>query len=286
MHLIVGAESEIGGATLRHIAGAAIGTTRRPGPLAADRRLLDLSRPLGDWRAPTGTVAACLCAAIGRVADCAADPAGSSFINVDQTIALAERLAAQGIYVLFLSTNQVFDGSIAQVSSETPPSPVSEYGRQKARAEAGLRRLLDGGAPIGILRLAKVVSPGIALLRGWAEALSQGRPIRAFADMVMAPSPVDLVAAAIAALLQARAQGLFQLSGPEDVTYAAIGRHIAARLGAPADLVEPVPAASAGMPAGATPRHTTMDSSLLRQRFGVEVPAPWVVIDAALNLTP
>jgi dTDP-4-dehydrorhamnose reductase len=283
MHLIVGAESEIGGAVLRHMAGAAIGTTRRPDRVAADRLLLDLSRPLGDWRAPAGTVSACLCAAIGRVADCAADPAGSGFVNVEQTVALAERLAAQGIHVLFLSTNQVFDGEVAQVAPDTPPAPVSEYGRQKARAEAALLRLLDGGAPIGILRLAKVVSPGIALLRSWAESLGAGRPIRAFADMVMAPSPVDLVAAAIAALLRERACGIFQLSGPEDVTYAEIGRHIARRLGVSEALVEPV---SAGMPAGSTPRHTTMDSALIRQRFGIEVPGPWAVIDAALGFTP
>ena len=61
--------------------------------------------------------------------------------------------------------------------------PVSEYGRQKARTEAALRQHMDRGAPVAILRLAKVVSPDMPLIDGWIEALAAGKPIRAFRDM-------------------------------------------------------------------------------------------------------
>jgi dTDP-4-dehydrorhamnose reductase len=284
MYLIIGGDSEIGSAARHRLAEAGeavVATTRRAGS-AAGRIPLDLAVPPGDWPVPAGVEAACFCAAIARLGDCAGDPIGSARVNVEHSVALIELLAARGIYVLFLSTNQVFDGTMSHTPPDTPTAAVSEYGRQKARAEAALVQLQRQGAPIGILRLAKVVSPGIALLRDWAEDLKAGRPIRAFADMVMAPTPVALVASTIEALLRARAPGLYQLSGPLDVTYAEIGRHIATRVGAPTSLVEPVTAASAGMPAGITPRHSTMDSSLLEQRFGISVPGPWPVIDTAL----
>lgn len=287
MFLIVGGESEIGGAVRRHLADAglaATATTRRRELVAADRPLLDLSHAPGDWPVPPGTEAACICAAVARVADCAADPIGSARINVEHSVALIERLVARGIHVLYLSTNQVFDGSSPHVVPEAPTSPVSAYGRQKARTEAALLAHLQRGAPVAILRLSKVVSPGIDLLRGWAEALGAGRRIRAFADMMMAPVPIDLVAAAIDGLLRARAGGVYQLSGPEDVSYVEIGRHIADRIGAPAALVEPVTAASAGMQEGSTPRHTTLDSARLGERFGIRVPPAWAVLDAALGL--
>ena len=161
MFLIVGGDSEIGAATSRAMKRKAKRSRPRRGAASASRptgRFSILSAPLDDWQPPQGTRAACLCAAIARLAACAADPEGSAHINVTQTLALIERLLARGIPVLFLSTNQVFDGRTPHERAEAPHSPVSEYGRQKARTEAALLRQMERGAPVAILRLAKVVS--------------------------------------------------------------------------------------------------------------------------------
>jgi dTDP-4-dehydrorhamnose reductase len=285
--LLVGGDSEIAAATMAQMQrdGVAVtATTRRHERLRHSGQVfLDLAQPLADWQPPSGVDAACLCAAIARLADCDRDPLGSALINVTRTIELTEMLVARGIFVLFLSTNQVFDGNCAHVPAEAPHSPVSEYGRQKAKAESRFRELIAKGAPLAILRLAKVVSPGMALLRQWQAALAVGQPIRAFDDMMMAPTPVTDVATAITALLVARITGVWQLTGAEDVSYTAIGGHIARRIGAEPELVQPVPAASAGMPIGSTPRHTTLDSSRLQQRFAIPVRKPWPVIDSLLD---
>jgi dTDP-4-dehydrorhamnose reductase len=261
----------------RGIAGVA--TTRRRDRAGPERPLLDLAAPLGDWRPPVGTRAACLFVAVARLAACAADPAGSAHINVTQTLALVDRLVAQKIHVLFLSTNQVFDGSRAQLPADAPHSPVSEYGRQKARTEAALMQRMQGGAPVAILRLAKVVSPDMALVRDWVGALKQQKPIRAFRDMTMAPAPTALVSDVILALLQDRAAGVFQFTGPRDVSYAETGRYLAERVRADSRLVEETSALDNGLPAGATPRNTTLDSSAIRERFALQCPDAWPVID-------
>ena len=282
MFLIVGGDSEIGAATFRAIKAqgkAVAATTRRRDRVAADRPFLDLAAPLGDWEPPPGTQAVCLCAAIARLADCANDPQGSAHINVLQTLALAEKLSARGIAVLFLSTNQVFDGLTPNVPADAPHSPLSEYGRQKAAAEAGLLRSKTNGAPVAILRLAKVVSDAMPLVGGWVRELSAGKPIRAFHDLALAPAPTDQVCAAIAALLQDRATGVFQLTGPRDVTYADMGRFLAGYLGADPALVGETSARTAGLPEGSTPRNTTLDSSRLRVLYGFEVPDVWTVVE-------
>jgi dTDP-4-dehydrorhamnose reductase len=286
MMLLIGADSEIGAATLRHMnrAGETVfGTTRRSDRASDGLIALDLSRPLDDWAPPAGTQAACIFAAIPRLAACAADPAGSAHINVTQTLALVDRLVAAGSHAVFLSTNQVFDGSFPHMPADAPRAPVSEYGCQKARTEAALERLMATGAPVSILRLSKIVSPDMPLVHGWTRALRSGEAIRAFTDMTMAPVETALVVQAIAALMNARARGIFQLTGPADVTYADVARHIARQVGADATLVEPVPAASAGMPDGATPRHTTLDSSALNRNFGITAPGPWEVVDRVVQ---
>jgi dTDP-4-dehydrorhamnose reductase len=119
----------------------------------------------------------------------------------------------------------------------------------------------------------------MALIHGWVRALKSGMPVRPFADMAMAPVETDLAIQAITALMQARMPGIFQLTGPADVTYEEAARHIAAAIGADPALIEPAAASSAGMPPGATPRHTVLDSWTLRDRFGIVAAGPWEVID-------
>ena len=175
MFLIVGGDSEIGAAAYRAMqaqGAAAAATTRHSDRVAPDRPFLDLAAPLDGWVPPPETQAVCLCAAMARLAACADDPEGSAHVNVVQTLALVEQLLARGIAVLFLSTNQVFDGRTPLERAEAPHSPVSEYGRQKARAEAALLRQMDNGAPVAILRLAKVVSDTMPLIGGFGSAVT------------------------------------------------------------------------------------------------------------------
>ncbi len=255
--LIVGGDSEIATAAAAHLRASGYvvaATTRRPERVAVDRPFLDLSRPVGDWPIPDGVSAVCFCAAIARLNDCANNPEASALINVTGTIGL-----------------------------ETPPCPVSEYGRQKAAAEVALGERMRAGAPVTVLRLAKIVSPGMELLRQWIVSLAGGKSIRAFDDMMMAPTPVAVAAAAIERLLAEPNPGIFQLSGPRDVAYSGVALRLAHSLGADPALVDPVSAYSAGLPPGSTAQHTTLDSSALRERFGIAVPDAWAVIDELLE---
>jgi hypothetical protein len=52
--------------------------------------------------------------------------------------------------------------------------------------------------------------------------------------------------------------------------------------GADPALIEPVAAADAGMPEGATPRHTTLDCGPLEERYGIRPQDPWRVVEAVL----
>ena len=286
MLLLVGGDSEVAKGTLallRDLRRPVVATTRHPEWTNPETLLLDLSAPLDGWEPPAGVRAACIFAAVARLAACQSDPAGSAHVNVVQTMALIERLLAAGIYVLHLSSNQVFDGRIPNVAPEAPTCPVSEYGRQKACAEAAIREHDSRGAPVAILRLAKVLTPDTPLLREWSAALAQDRPVHPFHDMTLAPTPIDLVARAIVALMQDEAPGLFQLTGPRDVTYADVALELAAHMGADRQLVRPTSAASANLPWGAAPPYTTLDSTRLAERYGIVAPEACAALELALG---
>ena len=282
MWLLVGGNSEIGAATHRLFkerGRSVAATTRRREQVARDRPFLDLSSSLAEWEPPAGTAAVCIFAAVARLIACESDPIGSAALNVGQTVALVDRLVARNIYVLFLSTNQVFDGTRPLVVPDAPTCPVSEYGRQKAATEAALSRRMEAGAPVAVLRLAKIVSPETALLCGWRNSLARREPINAFFDMTMAPTPVETVASAVEALLDSRMPGIFQLTGATDISYADFALRLASRMGADRQLVRPTSVASAKLPNGASPRYTTLNSDQLRATYGIAAPDLDAVID-------
>ena len=278
MKLLIGGDSELGAATYRYLAERnrkVEASTRRHDEVSPQRPYLDILHLPNDWKPSPDTDAACIFVSVARLRECATDPAGSALVNVEQTLRLIDRLISAGTYVLFLSSNQVFNGEVPGVQPDASTCPVSEYGRQKAKTEAAILERISRGASLGILRLSKVVPPSLQLIQGWVESLRNGKSIQAFDDMPIAPVPVGLAAAAIDSLLQHKAGGIYHLTGPRDVTYFDIGLHLAKELGISAELVKPVGARSAGMPEGATPRHTTLDSTVLRERYGIAVPDVW-----------
>lgn len=286
MYLLIGGDSEIGSATYRHLrrSGHAVqATTRRRNAVSPDRPFFDILHSLDEWQLPRDSDAVCVFLAVARLRDCAADPVGSANVNITQTLRLLDRLIAEGVYTLFLSSNQVFDGDTPNVPADHPFRPLSEYGRQKIQAEAAILERMAKGAPLGILRISKALSPDYQLFQDWIEALLSGEPFQAFDDMTFAPVPIGLAVRAVTALLEDKKPGVFQLSGPRDVTYAEVGRHFAKELGVSPDLIQPVSAYSAGMPEGSTPQNTTLDSTLLRERYGVTVPDVWETLVPVLE---
>jgi len=289
MFLLVGGDSEVGAATVQaaRARGIAIAsTTRRPERVAAGRPFLELAAPLEAFEPAAGTTSACICAAVARLAACAADPEGTAYINVTQTLALVDKLVARNISVLFLSSNQIFDGLAPQMPADAPYHPVNEYGRQKSLTETALLERYRRGAPVAILRISKVVSPNLPLIHDWVAAIKAKRPIRAFHDMSLSPVPVDCVCAAILALMAARARGIFQLTGPFDVTYAQVARFLVQKLGGDPGSVSETSTREGGLPDGIARPHTTLNSIRLKECYGIMAPQPWAVIEQVMVAVP
>lgn len=282
--LIVGGDSMVGTITAHHLtqAGFAVrATTRRPAAAGPDRPFVDLAAGMWDRLGDGRFRAAVLCAAVARVADCRRDPAATAAVNVTGTVGLATWLARRGTPVLLLSTNHVFDGSRPQRPAGDPTCPASEYGRQKAAAEAAVLGLPRGS----VLRLTKVVHPGLPLFDGWAADLRAGRPIAPFSDFPFAPVTADLVARTIRSILAAGCgAGIWQLSAPDDITYADAALHIARSLGCDPALVRPVAGVAHTMMGGEQPsRCTSLDTTRVRDELKLTPPSAVEAIATCLD---
>ena len=278
--LVIGGDGQIGAALLTRLAEdgwAAVATTRHPEQVNERHLFLDLSDDLTNWRPPADVAVAYLCAAVTSVARCQADPAGTRRLNVDALWTVSQALLAAGAFIVFPSTNLVFDGSVACRAATDPVSPLTEYGRQKATLE---QRLLTSGGQTAVVRLTKVLSAENRLFRDWTTQLGAGETIHPFSDMVMAPIALALATEVLLKVGNGRVSGITQVSAAEDVTYEEAARALAVRLGAGDEQIQPIRTAEDGVMPEAVPRHTTLDTSRLCREIGLHPPQPWETLEA------
>jgi len=282
--LVVGADSAIGQSVLAELLRQgkdAVGTTRRRERVDDDCLWLDLSSDLERWQPPFPVGAAVLCAGATKFAACERDPEQSAQVNIHGTVTLGRRLIGQGAFLILLSSNAVFDGTVPFAPAEAPVSPTTEYGRQKCEAERRLRELSE---EVAIVRFSKVLSPRDSLLHSWLVKLRQGTAIHPFSDRAMAPVSLAFAVRVLELVTASRTRGIVQASANRDITYAEAAHYLARRIGADASLVQPTSMERSGLSLRNSATHTTLNSSRLDGAFGIEAPTPWAAIDAAIGM--
>jgi dTDP-4-dehydrorhamnose reductase len=77
----------------------------------------------------------------------------TQLLNVDTTGAIAGACDRCGAWLIYVSTDQVFDGTSPPYGTDAEPNPITEYGRQKRRAE---RLLLETSPRAAVLRVPQI----------------------------------------------------------------------------------------------------------------------------------
>ena len=266
---------------LRQTGFSVLGTTRRRDHVNQECLYLDLADDLRHWRPPHPVDVVLLCAGETRMQACRNNPAESAKINVQGVLQLAKNLQSGGAFIICLSTNQVYDGSVPFRSPRDPCCPITEYGRQKAEVE---RRLSQAGAPGAIVRLTKILGPRTPPFASWAEALRRGQSIHPRSDMTLAPVPLSCVVSVLLLIAGRRLPGIFHVSGDRDVSYEAAARAGASALGADPRLLKPVKAGENEVDSEPSPVHTTLDMEVLKLTLGIVPPsAPWIIETAFVH---
>jgi dTDP-4-dehydrorhamnose reductase len=189
---------------------------------------------------------------------------------------IAARLAGAGVLTILLSTSAVRDCKEPGMSAERPRAPASLYGQFKAEAEEAVLKHGEFGA---VVRLTKVLTPDMRLMGDWIATLRAGREIAAIRDLTIAPLTMRHVVGALIAIADARAGGIWQISGASDIAYDGIARYLAIKLGLSASLVRSITAAEKGLPAEDVTAYTSLDCARLRAAAGFVPPEPETVID-------
>jgi dTDP-4-dehydrorhamnose reductase len=142
---------------------------------------------------------------------CARDPERAYHANALGTQNVALACAACGAAMVYVSTNEVFDGEATEPYREwDPPHPINPYARSKAAGEWFVRHLLTR---FYIARTAWLYAPGGRNFPHRIIQLADEREVlRVVADEVGNPTYAPDLAAAIAALIRTGAYGVYHLT--------------------------------------------------------------------------
>lgn len=152
-------------------------------------------------------------ASINNIDKCFDNPALSHFVNVTQTIALIDTLARQGTKIVFLSTDQVFDGVYGGYSEQSTVCPANLYGEQKYLVEKHLLEKYPDNCIVA--RLSKTYGEGLHIRSMFSEImenLNRGQQVKAATDQVFNPTTALFVAKAVEQLLKQDFNGLIHIA--------------------------------------------------------------------------
>lgn len=259
--LVVGGDGLIGrrlASDASSFADSIITSSRRPDPQPhphSTRVFADLASGEISAAVDVRSDVAFLCAAMTNMQKCRDNPELSWKINVAGTAELASELVRQGCFVVFLSSNTVFDGNEPWPIEGTPHSPNTEYGRQKAAVEKQLLAIPGADRQIAIVRLSKVLSAYSGVAAEFTARLLNGVRCRPFSDLFISPVSLRYVSDGLIGIAVRRCGGIYHLSGDKEISYVDFALRLAERLGIDPSLIDPVTASHAGVDVLFQPRH-------------------------------
>ena len=164
-------------------------------------------------------------AALGDVDACERHPDEAHRVNVQGTESIARAAVEVGARLIYISTDQVYDGVKGHYDEVDVALPLMVYGRTKLEGEHRVATVCRDAV---VLRL--------ALMYGWgtptrlnfvdwlAEQLHAGQEVPLFVDQFRTPLFVAQAAEAVGRLIEApEVRGVFNLGGGERVNRYAFG---------------------------------------------------------------
>lgn len=160
---------------------------------------------------------------------CEQNPRDSFLSNVQSTQILSEWVSIHDKFLIFTSTDQVYDGGKSWYKEEDIPNPISVYGKQKLEAE---NIVLQNPENV-VLRLPLLLGIGKAnrkgILHQMKEQIKEGKSLNLFTDEYRSPLSADEIVRAIEFVIKKSLKGLYHLSSDFKISRYDLGLEIAKR---------------------------------------------------------
>lgn len=181
-------------------------------------------------------------AALSQADRCELDKEECTKVNYEGTRIIADECKKKDIFLVFLSSDFIFDGVRGNYREDDQADPQNHYGRTKVLAE---KYLMEQRTDWAIVRTSLVYginyAEGRSNIVSWVrQYLMSGEPIRVVGDQVRTPTHVRDLARACLTIAVERKKGIFHLSGPEFMTVYSFAVEVARTFNLESSLIQRV----------------------------------------------
>jgi dTDP-4-dehydrorhamnose reductase len=202
------------------------------------------------------------CAAQAEVDRCENYPEEAYQVNTRMPEMLARAAARNGVRLLHISTDAVFDGLRGDYTEEDIPIPINTYARTKLEAE----RLVSDAHPDVLIARMNFYGWSWHGQRSLAEYffnhLAAGTPVPGFTDLVFCPLLVNDLVEILWQMLDRHLTGIYHVVSPEALSKYSFGRMVARNFGFNEALVVPASYKTSGLKAPRSPLLTLRSEKL------------------------
>ncbi|MDC3172959.1 sugar nucleotide-binding protein [Alphaproteobacteria bacterium] len=157
-----------------------------------------------------------LCSSITSIKFCESKPVLSKKINVEGLKYIIKKILPTKKKIIFLSSSVVFNGNKEFYKEHDYRKPINNYGKYKKEIEDYIKKYSKNYA---ILRLSKVDTALLPLIKEWVNKLNHNRSINPFSSSYISPVPIKSVLFSLILLMKNKYNGTFHLSGKDEINY-------------------------------------------------------------------
>jgi len=184
-------------------------------------------------------------AAMTDVDRCESEKALAWRINVEGTFNIVENCRRHDVFLVYISTDYVFDGEKGEYRESDTPNPVNYYGLTKLKGEESVKEQLEtyciarGSVVYGAIPASGKVNFALWLL----ERLKKGEKTSVVTDQWNSPTLNTSLARMVCEVVEKRLKGVFHLAGASRLSRYEFARNLVEVFNLETDLVTPVESA-------------------------------------------
>jgi dTDP-4-dehydrorhamnose reductase len=199
--------------------------------LKAEQQILDKIKPQGVVHA----------AALTDVDKCEMEKELAWKINVEATTNLAQLCKEHGAFLVYVSTDYVFDGEKGMYKEMDGPAPINHYGLTKLKGEEAVQGLDKYCIARGSVIYGSTPATGKTNFALWLlDKLRKKEEVKIITDQWNSPTLNVSMAEMILQILEKRVNGIFHLAGATRLSRYEFAEHLAETFNLDPKYIKPV----------------------------------------------
>ena len=189
-------------------------------------------------------------------------------VNVEGTNNIASATKTSNAFLLYISTDYVFNGEKGYYLETDTPSPINYYGLTKLKAEENVKNIANEYciARPSVIYGANPASGKTNFALWLLNKLKNGEPVRIVTDQWNSPTLNTSFAEMTLEIIERKLTGIYHLSGATRISRFDFAKQLAKTYSLDQSLVTPITSAEFPQPAK-RPRDSSLDTAKAQQKL-------------------